>query len=441
MNDGDDAFGGFLPFDLNALFSGGAADPWATASQMAGAVASGGNPDPNLEPLTRMDLEALARVAELHVAQAAGVSLPPATTIVPVTKTEWTRRSVTAYRPFFERFGEALGTAVRAEREAAPGDPLGMMLSQMMASLGPMLVAASAGSMIGHLGSTALGQYDLPVPRHTDDVLVVPSTIDATAAEWNVPVEELRLWVLIHELATHAVLSTPHVRRRLEGLLIDFAAAFRPDPELMADQFDLGDGPPDLSRLQELTEQLNNPDAMLSMMRSPAHDLLVPQLNALLAAVLGFVNHTVARIGDGLVASQAVIAEEFRTRWVNVAPADRMMERLLGLDITDTLLDRGDAFIAGVIERAGDDGLARLWADDLDLPTAAEVDAPGLWLTRIGLGEPEDAFDGEIPDDLSGLAELGGWGLDDGTDGDVSDPGRGDLDDPDADDPDGADPA
>ncbi|MFV0523688.1 MAG: zinc-dependent metalloprotease [Acidimicrobiales bacterium] len=419
MTDGDDFPGGFLPFDLNALFSGGAGDPWATASQMAGAVASGGNPEPNLDPLTRMDVEALARVAELHVAQAPGVTLPATATVVPVTKTEWTRRSVTAYRPFFERFGEALGSAVQAERDADPGDPLGMMLGQMMTSLGPMLVAASAGSMIGHLGSTALGQYDLPVPRLTDDVLVVPSTIDATAADWHVPVEELRLWVLIHELTTHAVLSTPHVRRRLESLLIDFAAAFRPNPDVIADQLSLGDGPPDLSRIQELSEQLNSPDAMLSMMRSPAHDLLVPQLNALLAAILGFVDHTVGRISQGLVASQAAITEEFRSRWVEVAPADRMMERLLGLDITQTMIDRGDAFITGVVERAGDEGLVRLWADDLDLPTAAEVDAPGLWLTRIGLGEPEDAFETDIPDDLSGLAELGGWGLDETADGDT----------------------
>ena len=45
----------------------------------------------------------------------------------------------------------------------------------------------------------------------------------------------------------------------------------------------------------------------------------------------------------------------------------------------------GRAFVTGVVERAGEDALARLWADELDLPTPAEVDAPGLWLARIGL--------------------------------------------------------
>jgi uncharacterized protein (DUF2342 family) len=38
-----------------------------------------------------------------------------------------------------------------------------------------------------------------------------------------------------------------------------------------------------------------------------------------------------------------------------------------------------------VVERAGEDALPRLWANEDDLPTPAEVDAPGLWLARIGL--------------------------------------------------------
>ena len=44
--------------------------------------------------------------------------------------------------------------------------------------------------------------------------------------------------------------------------------------------------------------------------------------------------------------------------------------------------------MAGVVERAGEDGLARLWEAERTLPTPAEIDAPGLWLARIEL--PED---------------------------------------------------
>jgi putative hydrolase len=413
VTDGPNAGDSFPFFDLSSLLTGRGGDPWATAAQLAAGIASDGGAEPNLDPLVRMQVEDLARVAELHVAQATGIDLPSTTMVVPVSRTEWARQSIEAYRPFFERFGEALGTALEAGREQAGdpapagGDPFARMLGQMMESLSPMLVSASAGSMIGHLGRRALGQYDMPIPRATGRVLVVPSTIDATAAAWDVPADELRLWVLIHELTAHAVVSTPHVGRRLESLLIDFAAAFRPDPEAIGREFDLGAGPPDLTRIQELSAQFNDPDQLLAMMRSPSHDLLVPQLEALVAAVLGFVAHTVSTISAKLIADHETIAERFRRRWTDVAPADRFMERLLGLEITEGLLGRGDSFIAGVLERAGDEGLARLWADELDLPTTAEIDAPGLWLARIGAdGDGAARPTAEIPDDLSGLDDL-----------------------------------
>ena len=34
---------------------------------------------------------------------------------------------------------------------------------------------------------------------------------------------------------------------------------------------------------------------------------------------------------------------------------------------------------------APEEGLARLWSDERNLPTPAELDAPGLWLARIDL--------------------------------------------------------
>ena len=61
------------------------------------------------------------------------------------------------------------------------------------------------------------------------------------------------------------------------------------------------------------------------------------------------------------------------------------MERLFGLELGQAQYDRGQAFVRGVLERAGDDGLNRLWRSAAELPTPAEIDAPGLWLARIDL--------------------------------------------------------
>jgi len=381
---------------------GGGGDPWASARQIAQGVANEGASEANLDPLVRMAITDLARVADLHVRQVPGVRLSASVSVRPVSRSEWTDTSLDIYKPFFQQFGDAVGSA--GAEQIPAGDPLGMMMGQMLGSLGPMMVAASAGSMIGHLGQRALGQYDLPVPRPGNDVLIVPSTIDTSAAEWGVPVDELRLVTLIHELAAHAVLGTSHVRNRLESLFIDFASAFRPNVEMIGERFG---NLTDLSQLANISEELSDPQMLLDMMRSPTHDLLVPQLDALVAVVLGYVDAAVARATTNLVPSSDRIRSAMRERTLGVTPADRFMERLLGIDIDESTLDRGNNFITGIVERAGDDALERLWADDLDLPTAAEVDAPGLWLARIGL-DPDlpGGADMEIPDDLSGLDDL-----------------------------------
>lgn len=381
---------------------GGAGDPWANAEQIAASVASEGGSDPNLDPIVRMAVEDLSRVAELHVRQIEGIRLPNDVTVKPVARSEWVKESFAAYRPFFERFGDAITQANSSMiNEVGDGDPFTAMFGQMFTSMGPMMVAASAGSMIGHLGQRTVGQYDLPVPRSGSTVLVVPAAIDALAEEWEVNPDELRLWVLVRELVTHAVVSTPHVSRELEALFVDFASGFRPDPEAIGEH--IGDIT-DLSQIQELSQTLGDPEAVLSMMRSPAQDLLIPRLDALIATIFGYVDHVVDDIASMLISSHETIRGRMRDRTIDTTPADRFMERLLGLDITEATIDRGAEFIAGIHERAGAEGLERLWADELDLPTAAEVNAPGLWLARIGL-DPDlpSGTTFEIPDDLSGL--------------------------------------
>ncbi len=60
--------------------------------QIAGMVATDGRPEPNVDPLERMRLEELVRVADLHVSDATGLSTSIAggvLTVLPVTRADW----------------------------------------------------------------------------------------------------------------------------------------------------------------------------------------------------------------------------------------------------------------------------------------------------------------------------------------------------------------
>ena len=76
-----------------------------------------------------------------------------------------------------------------------------------------------------------------------------------------------------------------------------------------------------------------------------------------------------------------------RRRRVEISPDDLFVERLLGIRLGTDQVNRGKAFVQGVVDRGGESALAPLLETPGSMPTPSEVDAPGLWLARIELPE------------------------------------------------------
>ncbi len=387
----DNPFGG-LPFlgDLAKMFGGQGPVNWDAARQFAVQLSAGGGSEDNVDPVDRVRLGELARVAELHVASQTGLdptsSGAPAE-IVAVTRSEWALATLDAHRPLMERLAEQLKAAPPDE---LAGGPEAQLLGGLFQFINPMMMAMSAGSMAGHLATRSLGSYDLPVPRPGDRIQVVAANHAAFAEEWSIPVDDVRLWVCLHELTMHSVLSIPHVRDAITGLLDRYVAGFRHDPHAIENRLsglELGAGDPtDLQR--QLQELFGDPEALLGAMRSDEQAAVVPQLEAVLAVIVGYVDHVIEAAGKGLIGSYDALVEAFRRRRVTASASDRFVERLLGVDLRPDLVERGHRFVEGVLERADEPGLRRLWESPRTLPTPNEVEAPGLWLARIEL--PED---------------------------------------------------
>jgi putative hydrolase len=392
---GDDPFGG-IPFlgELAKLFGSGGGVPWDNARQVAVSVATDGQSEANVDPVERMGIEQLARVADLHVADVTGLSTSTSgrsVAAVPVNRTRWVIDSLEAYRPLVERLATALGPSAADldDADADADDPMAGMFSGMLQMFQPMMLAMTAGSMVGHLGRRSLGQYDLPIPRpttgaHADDLLLVVPNLDAFADEWSLAPDDLRLWICVHDIAHHAILGVPHVRARLDDLLTRYVSSFTNDYSALEDRIGHID-PSDPNALAGLQELVGSPDVILGAITSAEQSTLRPQLDALVAVVVGVVDHVLDVVGGKLIPSYGMLTEALRRRRVEAAEADRFVERLFGLELTQAAYDRGAAFVDGVVERAGEDGVRRLWSDAAHLPTPPEVDAPGLWLARLDL--------------------------------------------------------
>ena len=84
------------------------------------------------------------------------------------------------------------------------------LIRQVMGMMGPMLLGMMAGSTAGHLAARAMGHYELPLPRPTDEPLtMVLANVDAFAEEWSLPQDGIRLWVCLSDVAHHQVLADP----------------------------------------------------------------------------------------------------------------------------------------------------------------------------------------------------------------------------------------
>ena len=224
---GGDPFGDDNPFkgmpifgDLAKMFSQQGPINWDAARQLAQSIAvRGERPRPTSIPLERIKIEQLARVADLQVSAATGLTTSTTgrgVTIVPVTRSLWAHQTLDAYRRLFEQLAGSLHdeAAVLPDEAPSAADPIAWM-APLMQMIGPTMLGMTAGSMVGHLARRSFGHYDLPIPRPAGDELhIVTANLTEFGREWSLPPDDLLLWICLHEVATHAVLSIPHVRAR-----------------------------------------------------------------------------------------------------------------------------------------------------------------------------------------------------------------------------------
>ncbi len=246
---------------LNVLGSAGAPEQWTLTSSFAVNVATGGEPEPNVEPVLRIQLEQLARVAELNVMEVTGLPVAPdgrRLTCVAVGRSDWTLRALDSWRPILTamagpsiRTPTGTPTTDPASVDDLDGDDLSGLLGQWANVIGPMFFGLQVGSVVGHLAQRALGQYPLALPwAPSDELLVAPGNIAAFARDWSLPEEEALLWVCARELASNAVLTRPAVRSRILDQVTDLATSSAAAQVDLADRLGgmFGQGGPEPAR-------------------------------------------------------------------------------------------------------------------------------------------------------------------------------------------------
>jgi putative hydrolase len=378
--------------DMMKMFNTQGPIQWDTARQIALVTATDGQTEPNVDPLVRIEYANLARIAGMHVHQISGLGdITTASSVEPVMVTPgaWAQRTLDDYRPLFTQLATALSSHQNDPTDSSSdSDPFATMFAGITNMIAPMTMGMTVGSMVGHLAKKSLGQYDLPLPRPIkNEIAIVPTTVDAFASEWDLPLEDVRMWTLIRELVVHQLYSITHIRDAVTNMVQSFIAGFRPDPSAITDKLSNLDSTDPNELMGSLQKILGDPELMLGAVRSEEQNRLQPQLDALLGLIIGWSDHMTDAVGSRVLGNPSRIAEAARRRRIESGEETVFVEKLLGLHINRQQVERGRNFVQGVIERMGEGGLAPLYVSAANLPTLSELDAPGLWLARLEISE------------------------------------------------------
>ena len=357
---------------------------WELARQVGIAGAQDGKEDPAPTDEDRHHVEEAVRVAELQVSRFTGLEPPADLPVVrPVRRAEWVSAAIEGLGELIEpaaaRAGRAMEQVAEAGATDLPEEAAMFGGGAMLGQLAPLLMGAQVGSVLGHLGKRAFGQFDIPLPRTgAGTLLFVTDTMERFAADWSLDRTEFRTSVALHEVAHRFEFSRTWASDRLRSLLDDFLSTLRVDVQTLRERIEHLDAA-DPQAVQQLME---GEEGLFGSVLDDEQRLKLARIRGFMAASEGWADHVAAGVGAELLPSQDMIEEAVR-RHREADLADPVFERLLGVEMKREDYLAGRVFADRVAELTDEATLARMWHDAESMPSAPEIDEPRLWLARI----------------------------------------------------------
>ncbi|WP_460961666.1 zinc-dependent metalloprotease [Parasphingorhabdus pacifica] len=258
--------------------------------------------------------------------------------------------------------------------------------ASLLGALGSRGTGVQAGMVLAYLGGKVLGQYDpfspLATAEESGRLLLVAPNIVAAERALEVPAEDFRMWVCLHE-STHRLQfnAVPWLRDHFAASLGALLA------EVETSGSDL------LTRLPEILREVragradrdSSPGVLgvVELLQSPEQRAAFDRIIALSTLLEGHADHVMDAVGPRVVPSVATIRRRFTDRRNGGGLLDRALRSLLGVDAKIKQYAQGAAFTRHVVDTVGMDGFNAVWTSPEHLPSRAEISAPAEWIRRV----------------------------------------------------------
>lgn len=379
-----------------ALQNSGDGINWSLAQEQAAALAA--RSAVAATPAEVSALEQALHVASLWLDEATDIaSLTTEPTLL--TRAGWAEATMPVWTQLAEPVADSIATALTRVLEEQAPEELGSMLGdagRVMRNVGGTLFAMQLGQVVGQLAQEVVSGGDVGIPLLDGEqrqAALVPQNVEGFARGLEVPVEEVRLYLAVRELA-HARLfrHAKWLRLQLLTQITDYARGIHIDTSPLEDlAADFDPTNPEALREALTSGKLIPPksDEQLAALR---------RLETMLALIEGWVDVVTAQATSRLPKSDA-IAESVRRRRAAGGPAESAFASLVGLELRPRRLREAAAMWQAVTDAVGADARDALWAHPDIIPGDADIDDPTLLVARLTGGEPaQDDVDRALQD-------------------------------------------
>jgi putative hydrolase len=379
-----------------ALQNSGDGINWSLAQEQATALAA--RSAIAATPAEVSALEQALHVASLWLDEATDIaSLTTEPTLL--TRAGWAEATMPVWTQLAEPVADSIATALTRVLEEQAPEELGSMLGdagRVMRNVGGTLFAMQLGQVVGQLAQEVVSGGDVGIPLLDGEqrqAALVPQNVEGFARGLEVPVEEVRLYLAVRELA-HARLfrHAKWLRLQLLTQITDYARGIHIDTSPLEDlAADFDPSNPEALREALTSGKLIPPksDEQLAALR---------RLETMLALIEGWVDVVTAQATSRLPKSDA-IAESVRRRRAAGGPAESAFASLVGLELRPRRLREAAAMWQAVTDAVGADARDALWAHPDIIPGDADIDDPTLLVARLTGGEPvQDDVDRALQD-------------------------------------------
>lgn len=339
---------------------------WALARQIA-SFAAGAAPLPDLG----IDLDRVVAGAADEVSRHTG--LEPAGAVPPpevLARADWADANLTTLSSLLDPVVERLDRRLTGGAGPLAG-PLKVAASAT--------VAAEAGLVLGYMSQRVLGQYELSLiqPDTPPRLLFVGPNLVKAAEEMEVDRDSFLSWVVLHEV-THVVQfgGVPWLRGYLGELLEEYLATV----DVRFERGAAGGLPslPDPARIVESFRE----GGLMALVQTREQRRLLDRVQAAMALVEGYSEHVMDSVGERVLRSYEGLRDAMERRRRSRSAPERVLQRLLGLDLKMRQYELGKRFCDAVVTRHGLAVLNRAWDAPAELPTLQELDDPEAWVKR-----------------------------------------------------------